>query len=134
STQPLFDLARAAGVLAFAPAGNQGSDVDHSVPLPNGHRLELSVDFPCEMPNVVCVGGLAKDSNARHSRSNFGSVAPSGVTVDGALGSVDIYAPFDVLVGPDPDDGFDVNDSQLRWRSGTSFAAPFAAGVASLIW
>jgi subtilisin family serine protease len=43
---------------------------------------------------------------------------------------VDIYAPFTVFVGPDPDnDGANIR----KFKSGTSQSSPFVAGVAALV-
>lgn len=50
--------------------------------------------------------------------SNFGSE------------QVDLFAPFTLWLGPDPA----APGNAVREKSGTSFSAPFAAGVAALVW
>src|SRR5262249_9662778 len=64
-----------------------------------------------------CVGALGIDTKARDTRySNFGHEA------------VRTWAPGTVLVGSDPGQG------GVHQVSGTSFASPYAAGVAALVW
>ncbi|HNT86286.1 MAG TPA: S8 family serine peptidase, partial [Candidatus Hydrogenedentes bacterium] len=72
---------------------------------------------PCENAGVLCVGGLAKNSRNRASSSNYGSE------------QVDIFAPYSVIVGPDPSTG-----AGAHQKNGTSFSAPYVAGVAALVW
>jgi serine protease len=103
--------------LVFAAAGNQGKDVDA------GGLIEGFTLLPCEATGVICVAGLAYDSNNRAEDSNFGSRG-------GSRGSVDIYAPYQVWVGPDP-----LNPgNRARLIAGTSLSSPFVAGVAALVW
>jgi serine protease len=113
TTQALQDR----GVLLFAAAGNDGENVDyeHCDPI---RCWEDTWHVPCECLGVICVGGLATDREYRDSGSNHGS------------GNVDIYAPFRVFVGPDPDN----TANQAHCKGGTSYSSPFAAGVAALIW
>lgn len=122
-----FDATTAAlssRMLLFASAGNDDINVD-------AENCFLSSDWcwerrwvtPCENHGVICVGGLAWDSQLRHGSSNFGSDLDS-------TSSVDIYAPWTQWVGPDPD-----NTGNIAQQSGgTSLSSPFAAGVAALIW
>ena len=104
-----------AGILIFAAAGNDGEDVDHE-------ECFLDVCFepswfaPCENTGVICVGGLATNSVARAPRSNYGRH------------EVDLFAPYTVLVGPDP--GAPLGAQAV---SGTSVSSPYAAGVAALV-
>jgi hypothetical protein len=113
---------RDSGVLLFAAAGNAGKDVD---------RLDCFIGcweavyhWPCETSGVICVGGLAFNSRSRDPSSNFGS---GGLSPEK---SVDIWAPFDVMVGPDPS----VAGPSVMRVQGTSLSSPFTAGVAALIW
>ncbi|MCS7219255.1 MAG: S8/S53 family peptidase [Thermus sp.] len=108
-----------AGWLLFASAGNDGRDVDQGgAPFNN----EGFTRVPCELAGVICVGGMAENSTRRDPYSAFGSKR------DGD--SVDIYGPFTVWTGPDPDD----NRNRARKQMGTSFSSPFVAGVAALVW
>jgi hypothetical protein len=74
---------------------------------------------PCENSGVICVGGLGFNNINKDPQSNFGHE------------DVSIFAPFNVLVGPDPDNP-DPNTARLA--NGTSFSTPYTAGVAGLIW
>lgn len=110
-------LVAASGKLLFAAAGNQGKDVDNG-----GAIIEGSTHIPCEANSVICVGGMAHNATARDPQSNFGSKRDED--------SVDIYGPFAVWTGADPDNP----SNQARLRFGTSYASPFVAGVAALVW
>lgn len=113
----VFATVAASNKLIFASAGNSSKDVD--VPHPLG---ESSTHIPCELPGVICVGGMATDSTALDPGSNFGSRDDDD--------SVDIYGPYSVFVGPTPEAPAD----SARMKSGTSFSSPFVAGVAALVW
>ncbi|MBI4718822.1 MAG: S8/S53 family peptidase [Planctomycetes bacterium] len=116
-------------VLLFASAGNEGQNVDAEncvnicgcVPFCcvccADVCYEEAVWVPCELSGVICVGGLAPDARNRDGDSNYGTD-----------GSVDIFAPYRVWVGPDPE------TPSVHAVNGTSFSSPYAAGVAALIW
>jgi hypothetical protein len=110
---------RASGMLLFAAAGNAGDDVDaEKTAFGVGLGFERSWHTPCENAGVICVGGLASNSLSRAGSSNYGSR------------QVDLFAPFTLWLGPDPD----APDNVVRAKNGTSFSSPFAAGVAALVW
>jgi hypothetical protein len=98
-----------------ASAGNDGKDVDAEDCF--FVCWEETWWTPCENAGVLCVGGLAKNSRNRASNSNYGGE------------QVDIFAPYSVIVGPDPSSG-----AGAQQANGTSFSAPYVAGVAALVW
>lgn len=108
---------RASGMLLFAAAGNEGKDVD-AEGCTFGACWERTWYTPCENAGVICVGGLRPNSTQRAPSSNYGNE------------QVDIFAPFTLWLGPDPDH----SGNQVQVLSGTSFSSPFAAGVAALVW
>jgi serine protease len=114
---------RLSGALLFASAGNDGKNVEAEDCFIV--CWEETWWVPCESGGVICVGGLAWDSKNRASGSNYSS--SDGGDDDG---DVEIFAPFTLWVGPDPDNPA----NHARRISGTSFSSPFAAGVAALIW
>jgi hypothetical protein len=119
-----------AGILLFASAGNDAADVDaERCGAARVICFERAYRVPCEMPGVVCVGGLANDRDIRAGSSAWGSKQH---TDDG---SVDIYAPFGMWVHDTPTRGGGVTppSTQADWVQGTSYSSPFAAGVAALI-
>jgi hypothetical protein len=107
------DLLRDAGMLIYASAGNDGRNVDDEDCI-LFVCWEAAWHTPCENAGVVCVGGLAHRSKQHADGSNYGD-------------QVDMYAPYTVLVGPDPD-----RDVGAQRKSGTSFSSPYVAGVAAL--
>lgn len=110
---------RASGALLFASAGNDGENVD-------GERCVLGICWehtwvtPCENAGVICVGGLGWDSQMRAGNSNYGRE------------HVDIFAPYTVYAGQSP--AAPGGNTTAGVISGTSFASPYAASVAALIW
>ena len=111
-------LRAANDILLIAAAGNDGENVDATTGF-LGVRWESHWHTPCENAGVLCVGGLFRNSRARDPFSNYGPE------------DVDVFAPFHVFVGPDPDHSAP-NEAYLAM--GTSVASPYAAGVAALIW
>lgn len=104
-------------LLMFASAGNENANVDGETCFIT--CWEKALYAPCELSGVICVGGLGLNSLNRDPQSNYGHE------------DVDIFAPFSVLVGMDPQR----TTPNKTWRAdGTSFASPYAAGVAALIW
>lgn len=111
---------RASGALLFASAGNDGENVD-------GRDCFLGICWehtwhtPCENDGVICVGGLRWNSQMRASNSNFGS-----------RNGVHIFAPYTVYRGQSP--AWPGAGTTVDMINGTSFASPYAASVAALIW
>jgi subtilisin family serine protease len=114
----ITNTVRRGGVLLFASAGNENADVDaEDCAWPfDWPCWERAWYTPCENGGVICVGGLGSNVALRDPGSNYGAE------------EVDIFAPFNVLAGPDP------AKDNVHSVSGTSVASPYAAGVAALIW
>lgn len=121
---------RAAGILVFASAGNDGANVDDEDCGPFGAICwEGAYRVPCEAPGVICVGGLQHDRDTKAANS-----ATGGKQRDSG-GSVDIYAPYSVWVHDTPNRGAGLAppSTSAKLKNGTSFSSPFAAGIAALI-
>lgn len=86
-----------------------------------GNNSSNDAIFPCAYPNVICVGAMSADGSIANF-SNYG-------------GMVDVLAPGELILSTIPTSilpsffsmkGFD-------FKSGTSQASPFVAGIAALI-
>ncbi|MEY2471840.1 MAG: hypothetical protein QOK28_1169 [Actinomycetota bacterium] len=126
--------ARDRGVIVFAAAGNDrtstggkpSQDVDHETCY--FVCVEEAVVAPCEYDGVMCVGGLKSGSRDRDPNSYYCLERRSEGICD-----VDLYAPFTVYTGVQPGDNTNPADVKIATEQGTSFSAPYAAGVAALI-
>jgi subtilisin family serine protease len=119
SLRAMISSLRQSNVLVFAAAGNANLDVDRQRCFARFFLCRDRVTVvPCEFSGVICVGGLAWDSKLRHPDSNYGGK------------DVDIFAPFEVWMAVGPSD----DPNQAGLIAGTSFSAPFVAGVAALVW
>ncbi len=125
---------RHGGVLFFAAAGNDGENVDDEDCFIA--CWESAVYAPCELDDVVCVGGV--DSVfGKAPESNWGQNQRAAHAYPGPTSSdnsVDLYGPFMVMVGPDHDSSGTATGTAARPVLGTSVASPFVAGVAALVW
>jgi hypothetical protein len=108
--------------LIVASAGNDGENVDAQT-CTSVSCWENKLTMPCESTHVLCVGGLGSDTTERHDSSNYGTVD------DGE--SVELYGPYLVLVPGTDEDGFLTGGTV--WSGGTSYSAPFVAGIAALM-
>lgn len=95
-----FEKAKQLNIPIITSAGNEGSD---------------KVPFPCNEPDIICVGSLAKNGNISNF-SNYG-------------GEVDLYAPGEDILSTWPRSLLQQNFVAMGYdiHSGTSQAVPFVA-------
>jgi Subtilase family len=116
--------------LIIAAAGNSGLDVDRkSCFSPLGLDVacwESVVAAPCEMDEVLCVGGTDNwgSRNVRAPKSNYGSQDEDA--------SVELFAPYTFwTIAADP---ATPDSNAVKIGNGTSFGAPFVSGVAAMVF
>lgn len=119
------------GITVVAAAGNNGINVDETDKICFAFWckvFEESATVPCELDSVLCVGATQFFYRGRADYSNYGT-ANSG-------NSVDIFAPGDIysVTALDADANNNAPVDDLEIIHGTSYASPFAAGVAALTW
>jgi subtilisin family serine protease len=126
----LIQVLRNNGIVVVASAGNQDINVDSMDRfcfLGACLEFEDAAVIPCELDGVLCVGATTSFQTFRTSYSNFGTSGGDG-------DSVDIYAPGDLysVNAVNADSANPMPDDQLSIVNGTSFAAPYVAGVLAL--
>lgn len=99
-----FDTTRAAGVLHFAAAGNDGTG---------------TVGFPASLASVNAVAAMASDG----TRASFSTYGPG----------LFISAPGAAVLSTDRTGSDGYGPDNWTTIDGTSFASPYAAGVAALV-
>ena len=124
---------RAAGILVVAAAGNDGHNVDQTKTFglcPFCFEEEAELFIPCELTTVMCVGGLDWNDTTKHGQSNWGSDVHSPNTVD-IFGPMEVWSVADAVAA---DEANAAPDERAGIVTGTSFASPYVAGVAALVW
>lgn len=113
---PITLAVGAFGIQIVAASGNDGADVDAEdcffVCWESGGWI------PCELPGVICVGGLTLNTTDADPKSNYGHE------------DVDVWASFTVKLGPAPDQA---NGMKSRTGSGTSYSAPLVTSAVALV-
>ncbi len=103
AVEEAYEEARNAGMLHFASSGNAGFE---------------TVDYPARYPSVISVGSIDHNANIASS-SNRGP-------------NLDLVAPGVNVITTDPSGSAGSDPGDYDVVSGTSYAAPGAAGVAAL--
>lgn len=119
--QQAIDRARAAGITVIAAAGNQKQSSLHHQP-----------ETPASCNGVVSVGATQRGGSvADYSTQNYwvDAVAPGGRIVNGSS----FGSPSTHVLTTNWPEAIEVPNSQYVGVAGTSFAAPYVAGLATLI-
>lgn len=104
AVEEAFRVTRNAGMVHFAAAGNGGS---------------APVNWPATSPHVYAVGATA-NNGTRASFSSYGT-------------GLDFMAPGDDIITTDRTGSAGYSSGDTAMVDGTSFASPYAAGVAALL-
>ena len=99
-----YAATRAAGMVHFASAGNSG---------------DTAISYPASLPTVNGVGALSPGGQ----RASFSCFGPE----------VFVTAPGSSVYAADVSGSGGYSSTDYTWIQGTSFASPYAAGVAALV-
>jgi hypothetical protein len=114
TTEVLVNMISALGIVVAVAAGNSGSDAK-------------TISIPASAHHVISVGAMRMGGNGE-SMVSFTSKGP---TSDGRMG-LDIIAPgANLVTARARSSDFTNNDASVA-SSGTSFAAPYVAGLAAI--
>ena len=115
-------VVRRRGALMVASAGNDNIDVDDEDCFIFCWEGEAVI--PCELDDVLCVGGLAERFTSKAGGSSYGTKSGGG--------TVDIFGPYTTWVNNGLADGSGPS-AQPQKANGTSFSSPFVAGCAAMV-